>query len=140
MQHFRAEVRELHRLLVRHLRQHERRRHDPRIGAQHAVHVGPDLDERRADGGADDRRAVIRSVPPDRRRLAVVGGADEAGDDRSHARRAAEERVEVRARAPVRLFEHHGGVRELIVGDDDVARVDEHRGRRLVEIGRDNHR
>ena len=85
VQHLGAEVRQLHRLFVGHLRQHERRRHDPRIGAQDAVDVGPDFDHRRADRGADDRRAVVGSVAADRRRLAVLGGADEAGDDRHDA-------------------------------------------------------
>ena len=37
---------------------------DARVGAQHAVDVGPDLDHGCVQRGADDRGAVIRSVAP----------------------------------------------------------------------------
>ena len=78
VQHLGAEVRQLHRLFVGHRRQHERCRHHPWVGAQHAVDVGPDLDDRCAERRADDRGAVVRSVAADGRRLAVVGCADES--------------------------------------------------------------
>ena len=140
MQDLRAEVRQLHRLFVGHLRQHERRRHDPRIRAQDAVDVRPDLDDGGADGGADDRGAVIGAVAADGRRLPVFGGADEPGHDRDDPARAPKQAGEVRAGPAVRLPEDDAGVGELVVGDDQVARVDERGRPRLAEIGGDDDR
>ena len=56
------------------------------------------------------------------------------------AARAPKQAGEVRARPAVRLPEDDAGVGELVVGDDQVARVDEGGGPRLAEIGGDDHR
>ena len=92
VQHLRAEVRHLHRFFVRHLRQDECRADTLRIGAQHAVDVGPDLDDRRVERAADNGRRVVGSVSANGRRAAVFGPADEAGDDRNRASALSPER------------------------------------------------
>jgi len=130
-----AEVRQLHRLFVGHLRQHEGGRHDAGIGAEHAVDVGPDLDRRRAERGPDDRGAIVGAVAADGRRLAVGGGADEAGDDRHESRRTPQQTRKIGARSSVRCRELDVGVGEVIVGHEQVTRVDECRSVASVEIG-----
>ena len=137
--HLRTEVRQLHRLFVGHLRQHESRRHESRIRAEDAVHVGPDLDHRRAEGRADDRGAVVRPVPADGRRLPVAGRPDEPGDDRNR-RSASAEAAEIRARSAVRPGEVDVGVGELVVGRDEVARVGAHGVVKPAQIGREDDR
>src|SRR5215831_2315789 len=86
---------------VRHLRQHERRRHELGVGAQHAVDVRPDLDEVGVHRGADDRRAVVRAVPPDGCGLAVYGRPDESGHDRNRRLTFAQERAKLASGQPV---------------------------------------
>ena len=48
-----------------------------RVGGEHAVDVGPDLDFLRADSGADDGRGVIGTAAAKRSGDAVFGGGDE---------------------------------------------------------------
>ena len=50
---------------------------DGRIGGEHAVDVGPDLDLFRANPGADNRRRVIGSAPAQRGGDAIFCRADE---------------------------------------------------------------
>ena len=45
--------------------------HHARIGGHHAVHVGPDLDLRAHERGAEDRRRIVGSAAAERRRHAV---------------------------------------------------------------------
>ena len=54
------------------LRHQPRLRNHARIGGQHAVHVGPDLNLRRIDAGADDRTRIIRPAAPERRRMPLA--------------------------------------------------------------------
>ena len=56
-----------------------------RVGGQHAVDVGPDLDLGRAEARADNRRRVVGAAAAERGRHPVPGGADEAADDRDPA-------------------------------------------------------
>ena len=42
--------------------------HDARIGGQHAVDIGPDLDRLGVQRGAEQRRAVVRAAAAERRR------------------------------------------------------------------------
>ena len=56
-----------------------------RIGGEHAVDVGPDLDLFGADARADNGRRVIRPSAAQRRRHAVDCGADEALPSPAHA-------------------------------------------------------
>ena len=51
---------------------------DGRIGGEHAVDVGPDLDFFGLDAGADDRGGEVRSAAAERGGDAVVRRADEA--------------------------------------------------------------
>src|SRR5206468_575668 len=82
-----------------------------------------------AQRGADNRGAVVRAIPPDRRRLPVLGGADETCDDGHDAvAMRSRDAFEQPASSRVGLLEVHVRVRELIVGDDEVARVDERGG------------
>ena len=53
---------------------------DARIGGEHAVHVGPDLNLARIDAGADDRAGIIRPTAPQRRRMPVGRRADESAE------------------------------------------------------------
>ena len=59
VQHLRAERRELRRLVEADPLDELRAVDDARIGGEHAVDVGPDLDRLRLQRGADQRRAVV---------------------------------------------------------------------------------
>ena len=71
---------------------------------------------------ADNRGAVVRTVPPDRRCAAVPGGADETGDDRQRAIRLLPQGPEIAADRPPRARDVHVRARELLVGHDTGAR------------------
>ncbi len=58
-----------------------------RVGAEHAGHVGPDLDPRAPQQGAEVGGRGIRAAAPENRRAAVGGAGDEALGDRSSRRR-----------------------------------------------------
>ena len=62
---------------------------DARIGGEHAVDVGPDLDLAARQAGAEERRGVVRPAAAQRRRDAVARGADEAAEHRQSGRRRA---------------------------------------------------
>ena len=65
-----------------------------RVGGEHAVDIGPDLNLGRAEARADERRRVVRPAPAERRRHALGRRADEAAQ---HGNRAAvDERAHVR--------------------------------------------
>ena len=85
VQHLGAEVGQLGRLGERQVRHDLRRRDEPGIGGEHAVHVGPDLDFARAEAGADDRRRVVRPAAAERGRDARGRGADESAQHRDAA-------------------------------------------------------
>ena len=72
-------------------------RNDARIGGEHAVDVGPDLDRVGAHRGADERRAVVAPAAPERRGDArAFRRADEPAEHRNPA--VAHERQHERAR------------------------------------------
>jgi hypothetical protein len=85
MQHLRAEIRQLRRLGKRELRDEHRIGDDPRVGGQHPVHVGPDLNFFDVQARAEDRRRIVRSAPPERCRHAGGGRADESAQHRHFA-------------------------------------------------------
>jgi len=60
--HLGSEVRELNGLVVRQLIDDLCVRHQPRVGRQHAVDVGPDDDFRRVEQGAEDGAGEITAV------------------------------------------------------------------------------
>ena len=68
VQHLRAEVRELGRLVEREALRHDARvRHQARIAGEHAVDVGPDLDLGGAERSAEERGRVVRPAAAERR-------------------------------------------------------------------------
>ena len=64
---------------------------DGRIGGQHAVHVGPDLDFFGANARADDGRREIGPAAAERGGDAIFGGCDEAAHHYHVLLRPAEE-------------------------------------------------
>ena len=95
MNDLRAEIRELHRLLVRQRVDHARVRHQPRIGAQHTIDIGPDMDFIGMSSRAPKiaARSRCRSDPSGLNAVAVA--SDEAGD---HPASSGERPGRVRAR------------------------------------------
>ena len=89
VQHLGAEIRQLRRLGKRQVRHDLRVGDDARIGRQHAVHVGPDLNLARAEAGADDRGRKIGAASAQRGGDAARRSADEAADRPECARRPA---------------------------------------------------
>ena len=67
MNHLRAEVRELHGFVVRQRIDDLGVGHEPRIGAQHAVDVGPDVNLLRIEQRAEDRAGEVAAVAAERR-------------------------------------------------------------------------
>ena len=109
MQDLGAEVGELGRFGERQLRHEQRVGDHARIGGQHAVDVGPDLDLVDVEAGAEDRGRIVGAAAPERRRDAARRGADEAAHHRDLAGgglraddgvRALRGGVHVRDRAP----------------------------------------
>ena len=122
MQHLRAEVGQLRGFGERQMRHDLRVLDDARIGGEHAVDVGPDLDLRRAEAGADDGRRKIRAAAAERRGHAVGGGADEAADHRNAPGR--QRRIGVRHQRRGRLLEQRRRRRVFAVGHHRLPRID----------------
>ena len=97
-------------------------RDDARIGAEHAVHVGPDLNLARADAGADERAGIIRAAAPERRGVAIDRRADESAKHRHAAARRESAAPVLRSAALVSAAERRGA-RVVVVGDDGAARI-----------------
>ncbi len=116
--HLGAEVGELHEFVVAQRRQREGARHQARIGAHDAVHIGPDLNAVRTEGGAEDRRRVVGPPAAQGRGLALGVGGDKTGDD---LRRVA--RGKVLADPLPGGVEIHASVAELVIGHDETAGV-----------------
>ena len=81
MHDFRAEVSQFGRFLVGNFVEHDRIGHEPRIGAEHAVHVRPDGDGAGIEQRPENRGGKIAAVALQRGRDAIRCGGDEAGDD-----------------------------------------------------------
>ena len=97
-----AEVRELGGLAERQARHELRIGDHARIGGEHAVHVGPDLNLLGVERRAEDGGGVIRPSPPERRRDALARGADEASRHDDPIRQQADGRGRPRVRASPR--------------------------------------
>ena len=78
MQNLRAEIGQLGGFGERDHFHAMRARNDGRIGREHAVHVGPDLDLFGANARADDGRRKIGPAAAERGGDAIFGGCDEA--------------------------------------------------------------
>ena len=94
----RSEVGELHRLVVGQRIDHRRVGHAARVGRQHPVDIGPDVDLRRFQQGAEDRRGEVAAVAAECGLHAAFVGGDEAGDDECAGEIAGHQRLEVGAR------------------------------------------
>ena len=79
------------------LRDDARVRHDARVGGEHTRHVLPERDLPRAQRAGEQRGREVRAATPQRDRLSVRSGAEEAGNDGDDA--AGEQRAEHAARA-----------------------------------------
>ena len=127
MQHLGAVIGQFGRFRVGDLGQHLGIRHQPRIGAHDAIHVGPDpklgrVQRRRQDGGR-----IIRTAASQRGGPAVGGGAIEA---RHHRNRAlADQRQQVGPRLLPRRLHQRGRVAEHGVGDNQLPGVHRRGGR-----------
>ena len=66
MQHLRAEIGEFGGFAIGNFRNCARLGHQPRIGGQHAIHIGPDDDFARVDGRAENRRGVVGAAAAER--------------------------------------------------------------------------
>ena len=122
VQHLGAEVGQLGGLGERQLRDQTRRGDHARIGAQHAVHVGPDLNLAGVDAGADERAGIVRSAASERRRVPIRRRADESAKHGDAA--AVENRHDGLAQRRVGLRPERRGPRVLGVGDDGAAGID----------------
>ena len=122
MQDLRAAVRQRGGFVERQPVHGARPAEEPRVGGEHAVDVGPDLNLGRAQARADERRRVVRPSPAERRRHALGRRADEAAQ---HGNRAA---VDERAHGAGELVSGRRRERRRLlvpaVGDHHVARVD----------------
>ena len=77
-----AEVGELGRLVEAELRDDPGRRDHPRVGGEHAVDVGPDLDLVGLEPGAEERGREVGAPAPEGGGEPGRGGAHEAADHR----------------------------------------------------------
>ncbi len=95
MDHLGAEIGQLEGLLVGHMIEHKSLGHAPRIGRQHAVDIGPDVDLGGIEQGAEDARRVVAAVAAERGD-ALIGQApgDETGDHVTLCRMQAPELAE----------------------------------------------
>ena len=115
-----AEVGDLRRLAVVHLREQPRVGHRSRVGGQDPGHVLPQHDARRAERAGEKRRGQVGAAAAERRDGAVGARADEAGHDRGHA--ALQERSEEPPRVLSRGGEVGCGAAVVAVGHDDLRR------------------
>ena len=79
MQHFRTEISEFAGLRIRHRRQTHRVGHQARIGAQHAVDVGPDGQVFRVEQHREDGAGIIAAVAAQRGAASLAVARDKAG-------------------------------------------------------------
>ena len=136
-----AEIRYLHRFFVRHLRKNEGRRNDPRIGAEDAVDIGPDFDERGMESRSYNRGRVVRSVAADRRCSTIFRLADKSGDNRNDRRPFLLVKMgEVFPELSVCRLEENRRPCKLVVGGHELACVDTHGCVPLIHIGSGDHR
>ncbi len=120
MNHFRAEVGELHRLVVGERVDHRRIRDPARIGGEHAVNVGPDVDFRRIKQRPENGGGKVTTVTAERGLHPARVRGDEAGDDQGALEVAVDQ---VRELGPG-LRPLHAGAQRTPFHDHDPAGVD----------------
>jgi hypothetical protein len=111
---------------------------DPRVGREHAVHVGPDLDGVRLQRGPEQRRRVVGAPAAERGRDPLSRRPDEAAGDGDAP--LAEQRLEALARRLGDGVRLRLGAPEVVVGDHRAPRVDELRGDAAGPERRDDER
>src|SRR3989338_2969958 len=116
---FRAEVRHLHRLLIRHRRDRQSVGHFARVGRHDAGDIGPYLDDPRGKRRAENGGAIIASAAPQGRRVLVGSRSDEASHDLQLRMFP-----EIIPYVPVGRCEIDRRLPEIIIGHDYVARVE----------------
>jgi hypothetical protein len=114
-----AEVRQLHGLVVGQRIDDLRVGHAARIGRQHAVDVGPDVDLRGIEQRAEDRAGEVAAVAAERGLHAAAVGGDEAGDDQRAGETGGTSAAAARATRPTARR-----AERTPLDDDDLARVD----------------
>ena len=114
-----AEVRQLHRLAVGQRVDHLGIGHAPRIGRQHAVDVGPDVDRRGIEQRAEDRRGEVAAIAAERGLHAAAIGSDEAGDHQGSVVVGRDQALQALAR----LRPLHGRPERTPLDHHDLARV-----------------
>ncbi len=115
-----AEIREFHGLVVRQLIDDLGIRHQPRIGRQHAVHIGPDDDFRGAEQGAEDGAGKVAAVAAQGRLNALDRGRHETGHDQTAGEPRRHETLKIRlAHGPL-----HRRAERAPFDDHDLARID----------------
>ena len=114
------EVRQLHRFVVRERVDDLGIGHAARIGRQHAIDVGPDMNLRGIEQRTEDRGREIAAVAPERGLHAARIGGNEAGDHQRLRRIAADQLIELRAR----LLPLDGRAERPPLHHDAAARID----------------
>ena len=115
-----AEIGELHGLVIGQRVDDLGVRHQPRIGRQHAVDVGPNDDFRSLEQGAENGAGEIAAVAAQGGLNPLDGGRHETGHDQPA-------RESVGHQAPQVLLAHrplHGRSQRTPLDDDDLARID----------------
>ena len=95
------------------------------VGGQHAVDVGPDLNFLGADARADDGCGEVGTAAPERGGDAFFGGRDEASHDDDLVLCQGRQNF---GEALVGFGEKRRGLGMAMIGDDDAAGIDMHRG------------
>ena len=79
VQHFRAKIGELHRLLIRHRFQQTRIRHLARVASVHSVDIGPDFAAIGAQAGGQHRSRIVGAVAPQHHQLPLLIASGKPG-------------------------------------------------------------
>src|SRR5579885_3571629 len=96
-------------------------RKNRRVGGEHAIHIGPDLNLFGFDAGADNGRREIRAAAAERRGDAVFRRSDEATHyDHAVLREARDGVLET----PVSFTVDRRSLRVTMIGHDHLARID----------------
>ena len=121
MDHLGAEVGQFAGLAVAQRRQRHRLGHQPRVGREHAVHVGPDVQLVGLEQGGEDGAGIVAAVASQHRGQAVFAAGDEAGGHHPRRRvRGAPAPEAVAAGRPV-----HGHAQLLVPHAQHLAGVEQ---------------
>jgi hypothetical protein len=122
MKDLRSEVRQLCGFCERELIHEAGVLDDTRVGAEHPVHIGPDLNLRRLDARTDKGTGVVRAAATERRSMAADGCANKSPQHRNAA--SVEKGPDSCLESCVRLLTERRRPCVLIVGDDYLPGID----------------